>query len=74
MVWIYGLQGHLRRQGYEASNVDSLKPRKYIHLGLVGCSVQIMEGRAHPVCTETQRHSAHARLSGLAVRWSRLIE
>jgi len=27
-----GYSPHASRQGYEASNVDSLKPRKYIHL------------------------------------------
>ena len=38
-LWASGLQGRIRGQGYEAPKVDSLKPRKYIHLGLVGCSV-----------------------------------
>ena len=31
-VGIWALR-HTRRQGYEASKVDSLKPRKYIHSG-----------------------------------------
>ena len=34
-VWVCGLEGHMRRHGYEAPKVDLLKPRKYIHLGLV---------------------------------------
>jgi len=32
-VRVSGLYGHLRMQGYEASKVDSRKPRTYIHLG-----------------------------------------
>jgi len=35
LVWVSWLEGDLRRQGYEASKVDSRKPRKHIDLGIV---------------------------------------
>jgi len=35
------------RHGYEASKVDSLKPRKYIHLGLVDWKLAKMAGGSH---------------------------
>ena len=31
-LWVSALEGHRRRQGYEASKVDSVKPRKYVAL------------------------------------------
>ena len=42
-VGIWALR-HIRRQGYEASKVDSLKPRKYIHLGLVDWKLSQLRG------------------------------
>ena len=30
LAWVFGLKEHLKRQGYEASKLDSLKPRKYM--------------------------------------------
>jgi len=44
-VWVYGLLAHLRRKGYEASQVDSLKPRKYIHVGLVDWKLPVVAFR-----------------------------
>ena len=41
LCWGYMTRG-MRRQGYEAPKVDSLKPRKSIHLGLV--SSQLTRG------------------------------
>jgi hypothetical protein len=32
---VSGLRGHLRMQGYEASEADSRRPNMYIHLGAV---------------------------------------
>jgi hypothetical protein len=34
-VWVSRPYGHLKTQGYEGANGDSLKPRKYIHFGVV---------------------------------------
>jgi len=34
LVWVAGLEGHIQKHGYEASKVDSRKPRMYIQSGL----------------------------------------
>jgi hypothetical protein len=39
VLWVSGLYGHTRRQGYEASQVDSLKPRKNIHWRGTECAL-----------------------------------
>ena len=44
VVWVSGLAGHKRRQGYEASKADSLEPRKYIHLGIVDWKILVSSG------------------------------
>ena len=43
-VWVTGLYGHSRRQGDEASTVDLVEPRKYIHLGLVDWKLLVNSG------------------------------
>jgi len=48
-LWVSGLYGHSRMQGYEASKVNLLKPRKYIHFGLVNWKL--------PVCSGLQERS-----------------
>jgi len=40
----------LRRQGYEASTVDSRKPRKYIHLGALRAQIHTRLARSKPTC------------------------
>ena len=47
-LWVYGLSGHMRRQGYEASNVDSRRPRKYIRGSVQGC---LAHKNTHPPTT-----------------------
>ena len=40
-VWASRLQGHLRTQGYEDADGDSLKPFMYIHAGTVDWSPSV---------------------------------
>jgi len=37
--------GHIRRQGHEASKVDSFRPRKYIHSGIVDRTLVVAGAR-----------------------------
>ena len=44
LVRVSGLSGHIRGNGYEAPKVASLKPRKYIHSGLVDWKIIVNSG------------------------------
>ena len=47
--------GHKRRQGYEAPKIDLLKPRKYIHSGLVDWKLIVNSGPQQSLGSTPQR-------------------